>query len=161
MENSLILNGKRYAVSRVELHLPPDEDIRMMYMSVETETEAGFFALWNYELALLEDINDLDGKRIHVKPNGETYDDDTLGTDIIGADNSTDVNYWSTKDTPYCYGDILVDFRRIKDRTYRVHVEIALTDSDEDPEDLSPEDYNIAGNAEFTVEVDEKDPWQD
>ena len=160
MQGTVTLLCENYPISRTKLHLPLVDDMRMMYMMVETDTEAGGFALWEIELALLENIYDLDGKRIHVKPDGQTYDDDTLGTDIIGADNFTDLNYWSTEEDGYCYGDILVDFTRLEGRKYKVHVEISLTESDEDPEDLSPEDYNINGSADFIVTVDEENPTE-
>lgn len=160
MQNTITLNGKSYPTENVELHLPVVDETRLLYMAVESETEAGGFGLWEIELALLDDIDDLDCKRIHVRPDGETYDDDTLGTDIIGADMFTDLNYWSAGDDGYCYGDILVDFKRIEGRTYHVHVECALTDSDEDPEDLSPEDFQHTGSADFIVTVDEENPTE-
>ena len=85
----------------------------------------------------------------------------TLGTDIVGAESLTDLNYWSSSDGGYCYGDIQVNFQRIKDRTYRVQVQMTLTESDEDPEDLSPQDYNVIGSADFIVTVDEDNPMED
>ena len=104
MQNTITLNGKSYPTENVELHLPVVDETRLLYMAVESETEAGGFGLWEIELALLDNIEDMDGKRIHVRPDGETYDDDSLGTDIIGADMFTDLNYWSASDDGYCYG---------------------------------------------------------
>ena len=163
MNSTVTLHGASYPVTEAELHLPVVDDMRLIYMMVTSDSVAGGFALWEIELALLEKIDDLDGKRIHVRPNGETYDDDTLGTDIIGSDSFTDLNYWNTHGQAipgYCYGDILVDFKRIEGRTYRVRAEMTLTESDEDPEDLSSEDYNVTGSADFVVTVDEQNPTE-
>jgi len=164
MHGSVTLEDTTSAIMNAELHLPVVDEIRMMYMSVGTDPIAGGFRLREIELALLEDIDQLDGKRIHVRPNGETYDDDTLGTDIIGADILTDSNCWCTDGLDYetySFGDILVDFHRIEGRTYRVHVEMTLTDSEEDRADLAPEDFRFTGSADFTVTVDEQDPMDD
>jgi len=133
----------------------------MLYLGVVTDSEAGDFGLWEVELALLRDIHDLDGHRIHVRPSGECYEDDTLGTDMIGAYNTSDLNYWAAKDRSYVYGDVLVEFSRIQGRIYRVHFQCTLSDSDEDPQALSPEDYWARGTADFTVEVDEDNPYDD
>ena len=161
MVDMIKLRGKSYPITKMDLHLPEVSDVRMMYMRVDTGADIGGFALWDIELALLNNIEELDGKRIHIMPDGETYEDDTLGTDIIGA--MTDANYWSANSMEYedyFYGDILVDFRRIEGRIYRVHVEMTLTESEEEPEDLSPEDYNISATADFTVTVDEINPME-
>jgi hypothetical protein len=158
---TVTLNQQEYPVSEVELHLPLDAGVRMMYLGVVTDSEAGGFGLWDVELAMLEDIDGLDGGRIHVKPDGECYDDDTLGTDMVGAYETSDLNYWGAKGKSYCYGEILVDFKRIEGRKYTVHFECTLTDSENDSDDLLPEDYQYKGSADFTVEVDEKDPYDD
>ena len=160
MKNSMQVLGKNYDIAKTDIHLPVMDEVRMMYMSVLTASGTEGFGLCEIELALLEDIDELDGRRMHIRPNGETYDDDTLGTDIIGADMLTDLNCWHTFDGSYSYGDILVDFKRIEGRTYRVHVEMTLTESEEEPEDLSPEDYNILATADFTVTVDEINPME-
>ena len=156
----MTIDGVNYEINNVELHLPVDDDVRFLYMLACTDSETEGFGLWEIELALLGNIDDLDGKRIHIKPNGENYDDDTLGTDIIGADMITDLNYLNTPDACYSYGDIMVDFKRIEYRTYQIHIEMTLTESEEDPEDLSPEDYNITGSADFLVNVDENNPTE-
>jgi hypothetical protein len=157
MHGIITLQGVEYPVDSVELHLPEIDETRMMYLSVSTKTGANMsFNLWDVEIALLENIDDLDGKRIHLHPDGESYEDDTLGADIIGA--MTDANYWFTSDGGYVYGDILIDFKRIKGQIYRVTAEISLADSDEDPEDLSPEDFSYHASLDFMVTVDEKNP---
>jgi len=161
MKNVLKIHDIEYSIEKAELHLPLVDDIRIMYMMIQCGSNEGGFAIWEIELGLLEKIDDLDGKRIHVKPNGETYDDDTLGTDIIGADILTDLNYWQGPgDEDYCYGDIKVDFERINGSTYRVRVECSLTDSDDNPDELPSEAFKIIGKAEFTVTVDEKNPME-
>ena len=160
MKNILKIHDIEYSIEEAELHLPLVDDILLMYIMVQCESKEGGFAIWEIELALLEKFDDLDGKRIHVKPNGETYDDDTLGTDIIGADTLTDLNYWQGPgDKDYCYGDIKVDFERITGSTYRVRVECSLTDSDEDPVALPSEAFDVIGKAEFTVIIDQKNPY--
>ena len=39
-----------------------------------------------------------------------------------------------------------------------MHCEFTLTESDEDPWELQPEDFNICASADFSVEVDEINP---
>jgi hypothetical protein len=157
MEGIVTLQDIGYPIDSVELHLPTVDDTRMMYLSVSTETGASMsFNLWDIELALLENIDELDGKRIHLYPNGESYEDDTLGADIIGA--MTDANYWFTNGNSYVYGEILMDFKRIRGQTYRITAAITLADSAEDPEDLSPEDFSYHAELDCLVAVDEKNP---
>ena len=160
-DNILILDRTTRLIDKLQLHIPAAGGARVMYLLADSDSDIGGFALWDIELACLENLDDLYGKRIHIKPNGEAYPDDTLGTDILGA--MTDGNYWSTRSDhldDYSYGDILVDFKRIKGRQYHVHVELTLTDSDEDPEDLSPEDFDVHASADFTVTVDEENPME-
>ena len=159
MDDYLKVFNDSYSITKAELHLPVIDDARMFYMGVYAKN--GGFHLWEFEVTGLEKVDDLDGKRLHVHSNGEAFDDDSLGTDIIGAFDTTDLNYVSVQDSAYCYGEIHVDFARIDGLTYRCHVELKLTESDEDPEDLTPEDCNIECTADFTVLVDEKNPFED
>lgn len=154
-ESVLTVNNMKYAVTEAELHLPSEEGLRMMYMSVRCGPNTGF-ALWEYELALLANIEDLHAKRIHVTHTGEAYADDTLGTDIVGAHLYTDANVCCVEGDVYVYGDILVDFKRVEGRKYRCHAELALSDLDQYPADLSPEDFKFAAIADITVIADEK-----
>ena len=161
MQNTMILQGLESPISEIELHLPRVDNVHMLYLRVSSGSTLGGFALWDIELSLLDNIEDLDGRRIHIMPDGETYEDDTLGTDIIGA--MTDANYWSTYphgETDYVYGDILVDFKRIEGKTYQVHVEMTLADPDEDPDELSPDEFNMTGSADFVVTIDEINPME-
>jgi len=161
LQNTMTLKGSESPIVEIELHLPRVDDVHMLYLRVSSGSSLGGFALWDIELSLLDNIEDLDGRRIHVMPNSETYEDDTLGTDIIGA--MTDANYWSTcphGQTDYIYGDILVDFKQVEGRTYQVHIEMTLADSDDDPDELSPDEFNIIGGADFVVSIDEENPME-
>lgn len=160
MRDTVVLAGREYPITNVKLHLPVQGDSAMMYLRVDTDAQGGSFALWDIELACLEDIDKLDGQRIHVRPGGETYDDDTLGTDILGADSFTDMNFWYTDGDGYSYGDILIDFKRIEGRTYRVHCEFTLTESEQDLDELLPEDFSVTATADFTVIVDQENPME-
>jgi hypothetical protein len=151
------LNGEELTIVNKEMHLPLRDEIRVLYLAVSTDNIAGGFRLWGIELPLLKSLDDLDRQAIHFRGDGETFDDDTLGTDIIGSDEA--INTWCTNGKDYeafQFGEMKVDFHRLKGRQYRVTVECTLSDSDEDPQDLLPEDYWASGSAEFTVEVDEK-----
>ena len=161
MPDEVILNGVSYAISECELHFPLDAGSRMMYLGVCTDSDIGGFGLWEVEVPLLKSLDELDGQRIHVKPDGECYDDDTMGADMIGAYATSDLNYWGGANQSWCYGEILVDFKCLEGRKYRVYFECTLTDSDDDPEDLTPADYKYRGSADFTVEVDENNPYDD
>ena len=158
MDNILTINNKSYRITEPELHFLATDDTWLMYLGVGLGPGKGCLGLWEIELVLLDSIDKLDGKRIHLHPDGESYDDDTLGTDIIGAYAMSDLNYLLVEGEAYIYGEILVDFKRIQGMTYHCHIEFTLTDSDEDEEDMSPEDYNIFATADFTVTADEKDP---
>ena len=166
MENTLTLEWQTVPLKDFELHLPKVYNQRMLYLMVDSGCELGGFALWEISLDLLDDINALDGKRIHVKHDGECFEDDTLGTDIIGADGITDLNYWNTyyhkEYDNFAFGDIQVDFKLIENNKYSVHIEMTLTDNLEDgPEDLEPEDFGFRGSADFIVDIDEDDPYAD
>ena len=161
MTDRLFFDGLECEINKAELHLPMDAGGRMMYLGVSVEPERLGFGLWEVELVCVEAIDDLDGKRIHAKADGESYDDDTAGADMLGAYSTSDLNYLSYQGNTFCYGDILVDFKKIQGRKYQIHIELALTDSDEDPEDLPPEAYNHQLTADYTVEVDEKNPYED
>ena len=166
MENTLTLEWQTVPLKDFELHLPKVYDQRILYLMVDSNSELGGFALWEITLDLLDDIDSLDGKRIHLKHDGECYDDDTLGTDIIGSNDITDLNYWNThyheEYDNFAYGDILVDFKLIENEKYYVHIEMTLTDNLEDgPEYLELEDYGFRGGADFVVNIDEEDPYSD
>lgn len=151
----LSIFGKTYPVIDAELHLPRVDEARWLYMGAYVEPDDGL-RLWDIELASLQDLDDLDGKRIHVRPNGETYDDDTMGTDIVGMYDTTDMNGWKVGNEIYLYGDIQIDFERIEGRQFRCRFECTLTDKDEEPKNLPPEDFNIVGIADFIVVADER-----
>ena len=160
MENIVCLNNVKYPIESSELHIVKCDNIFRMYLGVANK-KIGGFGFWEVELKSLKLIDELDGKRIHVKPNGELYNDDTLGTNMLGAYEDSDLNYWGGDAGFYYYGEILIDFKRLQDLTYRVHIELTLTDSDEEPEDLKPEDFNIKAHAGLEVVLDEKLPFDD
>ena len=163
MQSMIELGGKVKAVEKAELHLPLLETQRYMYLSVDAESELGGFFLWEIPLPLLSSLDNLDGQRIHIKPNGESFDDDTLGADIIAAYHSTDMNYWHgyPDEEDYSYGEILIDFQRIEGMKYHVCINMTLTDSEEVPADLPPEAFNVIGKAEFDVTIDQNDPYSE
>lgn len=161
MTDKVFLDEKVYPIEKAELHLVPYDNSFMMYLGVSTDGEAGGFGLWEVELPLLKSIEELGSQRIHVKPDGECYDDDTLGTDMVGAYATSDLNYWGGQNESYVYGEITVDFKRIEGWTFQIHIELTLTDSNKDTEDLPPEAFNHRGSADFIVTADDKDPWDD
>jgi hypothetical protein len=157
--NRIVFDGMECPIQEAELHFPIMDGIRMMYMAVESSLpEAGSFRIWGIELALLDDLDDLNGKRIHIMPNGEAFDDDTLGTDIIGVQTFTDQHYWDTAERPLQYGEIMMEFHRIRGQLCRIHGEITLTESDEDAADLPPEAFDHFAVVDFEVLLDKKKP---
>ncbi len=159
MDNTVTLNGETYPTTFLELHLPEIRDVRHMFLKVFYEQ--GCFLIWGMELSLLKSIEDLDGQRIHLKPDGSAYEDDTLASDIFVAYDTSGANYW-TDDTDeeggcYAYGDILIDFKCTEGRHFHVHVEMTLTEHDDclDEDNMT---YPNKGIADFIVEADEKNP---
>jgi hypothetical protein len=161
MKGTLSIAGDVYAVVKAELHLPVLDYRRYMYLSVwgERGNEGAGFDLWNVELALLESFDELDGKRIHVRPDGESYEDDTLGCDIIGMDDER--SFWQTTGRQvYAYGDIRIHFQRLDGDQYRCHVDCTLAEVGPNEERRTRE-FPITGSADFAVTADEIDPDAD
>ena len=156
MKQEMVIDGRVFEIAEAELHVVVEDDSATLYLGA-SNTMHGGFGLWEVHLTEVTDLHDLDGAKLHANPNGDSYDDDTLGSDMVGSDLLTDLNYWSTgqdADEIYLYGEIEVDFKRIEGNQYHCHVSCTLTDSDEDPEDLTPEDYNISASADFDVTAD-------
>ena len=143
MENYLNLDGKQYPVEEVIFNLDVSEEGSVLYFGAGSEI--GGFGLWGIELSELTSQDCLDCRRIHVGPAGKNYEDDTLGTNIIDAFDMSDLNYWHSEDDDVddlIYGEIQVDFKLLDKEHYSIKIEICMTESDEDPEDLTLEDYN-------------------
>jgi hypothetical protein len=155
----LTIHGQTYSVYKADLHLPILDGSRYLFLTTyvgPADDDLGF-ALWEVELPLLKRLDLLDGQRIHVRPGGEGYEDDTLGTDIIGM---REISRWGIGMNYGVYGDIQIDFRRIQGREYRCVVECSLSDAD--LEDQAPsEHFEAIGRADFTVIADEVDPYAD
>jgi len=160
MTDQVILDGVVHPIREVELHIPLEAGARVLYMGVVAEGAVGAFGLWGVELTMLQNIEDLSGQRIHLQPNGESFDDDTLGADILGAYASSDLNYWSTSSTSFVYGEIMVDFTQVNGRVFHVHLELSLADSSDNPADLPAEAFAHRGSADFTVAIDEENPLE-
>jgi hypothetical protein len=77
---------------------------------------------------------------------------------MTGVSSTTDLNYLKTLDDEYGYGEIQIDFTRLGGREYRCQVRLTLTDRPEESSELSPEDFNLLGTAEFIVTADENNP---
>ena len=170
MENQIYFNQETIKVEEVKLHIPEDQGHYFLFLSVSWDGGNKGFGLWNIELARLKDINGLHLGRIHIQPGGETYDDDTLGSDIVRACEVTDLNYWNDYPSAYDFGEILVDFERIEGNSYRVNLSMTLGQDEEEfkserelenYESLEIDDparYPHTAKATFTVTVDERHP---
>lgn len=157
MLGTLTIGRRSYEVAKAELHVPVKEECRILYLSawgIKGGKEGGL-VIYGAELALLNSPADLDGARIHVRPDGETYEDDTLGTDIIG---------WNEEESTaredeelYNYGDICIDFESIGGNEYRCRVkcDLALIGP---PTDGPSTSYPVKATAEFLAIADEVDP---
>lgn len=169
MIGTLVFDQSVFEITKAELHVPLNESVRMFYLHVSAGAMASF-ALWEFEISNCRNLDDLDNNKMHVHFPETVYDDDTLGTDIIGVDDSTGLNYIQVNNGRFGYGEIQVDFKKIEGDTYRVSVFMTLgadedkfeTDEElEDYENLDEEDhshYPHHAKAVFTVTVDEADP---
>jgi hypothetical protein len=163
MRGQIVVHGQSYPILSAELHLPVIEDIRYIYLTVAGGPlgEDDGFGLGDVELALLDSLDDLDGKSIHLTREGESFADDTLGTDIIGmGETSGWLCGWMVDGECYAYGEMRFDFERISEARYRCRVHCALRE--EDPNTAMPTGEDVLeASADFTVEVDEIDPLAD
>ena len=161
MSDFVEVDGRRYSVKRAELHFPLMDETRYIFLCVYLEPKGGF-AAWYIEVPLLAGLDALDGPRIHIRADGFAYPDDTLGTDCIGADNWTDMNYWSIEDATYNWGELQLDFRRLDEGRFRVIVSARLSDGpewdDSTAEEFPLDEFRIAARAELIVVPDEVDP---
>lgn len=160
MWGTLTIGGKTYPVLRAELHVPVTEDGRYMHLFVRggPRRDMEGFALYDVGLPLLKSVDDLDGQRIHVRPDRDTYEDDSLGTDIISM---TELNYWQADGRNYAYGEIQVDFARIRERQYRCRFWCTLVGSENADHERTPGASVQVGAADFVVTADERDPWSE
>lgn len=152
MLGQLSVLGTIYPVTHAELHVPALYGTRLMYLRVSTEHDGGF-GIWEVDLSRLEGLNELDGKRIHIRWEGDAFEDDTLGTDTTGVEDTTDLNYLQADGENYGYREVLVDFTRLQSHQYRVEARFVLMSEDEDPAN------DVSAMAELLVEVDEQDPF--
>lgn len=157
MIGQLALNGCTYVIKSAELHLPRDGDSHWLYMLIIAEPDDGF-ALWGVQLPLLRGLDDLHGQRLHVQWQGEVYPDDTLGTDVGGADVMSDLNYWHGSETSYAFVEVQVDFERIDGRRYRCRVALGLFNPDADPPLDVTAGPAVHAIGEFVADADEVNP---
>lgn len=144
---------KTYPITNAKLHLPREEETRLMYLYVEAAGHGGF-RIWRFDLTRLEGPDGLDGQRLHTRWPGEAFQDDTLGTDTTGVEDVTDLNYMQVDGENYFYTNIQVDFTRVESRQY--HVEACLQVRTE-------EDFgnDVTATADLVVTADENNPWAD
>ncbi|MBN1553682.1 MAG: hypothetical protein JXA11_02970 [Phycisphaerae bacterium] len=159
MIGTMNVNGEKYPVINAELHFPLIRGARYLDILV-IGPGCCSFGLSYVELSLLDNLDDLDGKRIHIHADGESFGDDTLGTNIIGADGFTDGNVWQYPKTVYFYGEIQMDFQKVEDRIYHCKLFCQLTSDDQMEISQLPLDAFVKGTAEFDVEVDEENPHE-
>lgn len=156
MIGQVAVRGRAGRAIRAGVHIPADGESRWIYIEVEAEPEV-WFAFWGAELTLLEELDQLDGARIHVKMSGESYEDDTLGTDTIGMTEVSDLNYIRVGDECLGYDDVLIDFKRVTGREY--HCVVKLLHRDQlDQSGSVDEELGTTCTAEFTATIDEKCP---
>lgn len=159
MIGTLIIHGQEYPIAEVELLLPFDGETRWMYLTVGGEDPNVGFGMWEVEFALLRELDDLDGKRMHVRPDYSTYDDDTLGTDITGMYSTTDINYLKSGEQAFSFGEVQLDFERIRGKEFRCRFEATLTDNDDgELDELPASAFWAKASAEFVVSIQERRP---
>ena len=152
----MIVRGETFDIDTVRLYLPEDEQGRLMYLWIGTSRDSGF-AVWGALLQLADKPADLHGKRLHVRLNGYTYDDDTLGTDVIGIEDTTDLNYVRAGDEAYAYDEIQIDFERVSENEFRCRLRGTLT-TEEDDEASDDPVGSIPWHAEFLATPKEIHP---
>lgn len=152
MLGEMTVLGRIHAITEAELHVPAVYETRLLYLCVAAEPSGGF-GIWEVDLTRLRDLDELNGKRLHIRWTGEAFEDDTLGTDNTGVDDVTDLNYLQVEGRGYGYREVQVDFTRIQGRHYRVEAHLVLMTDGEKPAD------DFTATAEFTVDADEHDPF--
>lgn len=162
MKDFVELAGTRYPVVQAELHTPLTDGQRFIHLFayIESPEGPGGFGFNQVEVPLLAGADGLDGQRIHVRPDGYAYEDDTLATDYVGAEVFTDLNFWRIGGRDYLWGEMQIDFERIQGLRYRVRVRARLAplEPDEDmDENRQLERCTMEARAEFTVVADERD----
>ncbi|MBW7905421.1 MAG: hypothetical protein LC135_02900 [Phycisphaerae bacterium] len=162
MSGHVSVAGQSYPIVDKELHIPLRDGSRWIFLWVTIAPEGGF-GFWNIELPLLGELSTLPGQRIHVRRDGSTFEDDSLGTDCVGMDTMTDLNCWKVGDQYYDWIEMLIDFRSEAVGACSITVRARLVPSDAPVASDSPvAGVGIAGvsdaHAEFSVKPDEDDP---
>jgi len=174
MADTLTINGVTIPVVEAELHLPLIRGTRLMYLRIKGYKESRVIelTLGEIELPLLASVDGLDRQRVHVRMNGEAYDDDTLGSDIIAMLNN-DSTEWTCNMEGVGDGELRMDFRRIEGRRYRCVMEFEWVyfeyEDDDDGNEIDCdragyeepvlcETERASGRAEFSTMIDEVNP---
>ena len=119
----------------------------------------GFFGFCDVELPLLKSIPELAEQRIHIEWEADAFEDDTLGTDWIGADDTTDLNcLYLSRDRYYKYGEIIIDFLGFVNNRCQIQVEAYLAHLSDDAEiELIRANCPILARLSFEAEVVEEE----
>lgn len=159
MIGTLTVGDREYCLAEAELHMPLLGENRWMYLVVAAADGRVGFGLWDVEFTALTRLEELDGKRMHVRRDTSAYDDDTLGTDIAAMYETTDINYLSTEEGAFDFEEIQLDFEYREPPQCRCRFRAVLTaDTKQDPNKESKEACGVIACAEFTVRLDENDP---
>ena len=157
----VFFEDKKFEIEKTECHIVDINGYFFLFLAVRYDNEQSAFWLWEMPLENLQTIADLDGKRIHWDVDDDRLDDDTLGSDFDVACNSSGLNYWNGPDCSRAYGEIKVDFKCIEGSTYKIEASFTLSKDEDEMEDDEEESYPCHGGAEFTVVVDDIDPYVD
>ncbi len=159
MGDRIIVLGKAYPVLAAELHLPLVDGRRCLFLSVAggPRGQEDGVTLGHVEFALLDSLDALDGKRLHLSREGESFPDDTLGGDAIGI--GEDMGWsssWTVNGDAHVLGEIQLDFSQVRSERYRCRLVCTLRR--QDPMTGGPAgDEMLELVAEFTADVDEVD----
>ncbi len=163
MPGELIFGGERFALTKTELYLPAVEEGEWRYLYIGVSGPQAGFGIWGAVLQAVERVEDLDGRRLHVHFGCyETYPDDTLGSDIVSIDDTTDLNYLTIEEHNYGFGEVQVDFERVDGHEFRCRFCLRVVREGGDslitqPESLETE-YPLEVRGEFTAIIQEQQP---
>lgn len=160
MLGTLELLGRTHPVAKAELHLPTMDDSCWLNLLVAAEPDESF-AVCGVELQLVRNMDELDGKRLHVRWPFEALADDSVGADPVGAECESDLNYWHSDDGNYIFVEVRIDFHRLAGSEFRCEVYFRLAGVDVELQESEPvpEELTFEARGSFTVTADEIDPY--
>lgn len=136
----LTIGAKTVDVTRAEMSYWPTDAGMAITLEVHAE-DGGGFRMPDIEFQKISSPRQLAGQRMHAFADGETYPDDTLGTDVIGMYGVSDCNYLELADRQYAFGEIMMDFGDVTSTEVEMTLTCTVGDGPIEDEENTPELY--------------------